>query len=65
LTLQGHADLRGGTKYNQGLSDRRVERTKSFLVEKGVPAGSLDTQGLARNLCRQAKIKAQSNRTRT
>src|SRR6266700_857693 len=58
LMLQGHADLRGGEKYNQALSDRRVERTKSFLVENGVPAGSIDTQGLGQEpLADQAKIK--------
>jgi outer membrane protein OmpA-like peptidoglycan-associated protein len=46
LILQGHADPRGGPDYNKALSDRRVERTKSFLVEHGVPADHIDTQGL-------------------
>lgn len=46
LILQGHADPRGGPEYNKGLSDRRVERTKTFLVEHGVAADHIDTQGL-------------------
>jgi outer membrane protein OmpA-like peptidoglycan-associated protein len=46
LILQGHADPRGTAEYNKLLSDRRVERTKSFLVEQGVPADHIDTQGL-------------------
>ncbi len=46
LILQGHADPRGGPDYNKLLSDRRVERTKSFLVEQGVAADHIDTQGL-------------------
>lgn len=46
LILQGHADPRGGPEYNKGLSDRRVERTKAFLVEHGVAADHIDTQGL-------------------
>jgi len=46
LILQGHADPRGGEEYNKLLSDRRVERTKSFLVEQGVAADHIDTQGL-------------------
>jgi outer membrane protein OmpA-like peptidoglycan-associated protein len=46
LILQGHADPRGGPDYNKALSDRRVERTKSFLVEHGVPADHIETQGL-------------------
>jgi outer membrane protein OmpA-like peptidoglycan-associated protein len=44
LTLEGHADVRGPADYNQALSERRVERTKSFLVEQGVPAGSIETK---------------------
>ncbi len=44
LTLEGHADVRGSAEYNQALSERRVERTKSFLVEQGVPAGSIETK---------------------
>ena len=46
LILQGHADPRGGEEYNKLLSDRRVERTKAFLVEQGVAADHIDTQGL-------------------
>jgi len=44
LILEGHADPRGGVKYNQALSERRVERTKAFLVGLGVPAGNLETK---------------------
>ena len=44
LTLEGHADIRGSAEYNQALSERRVERTKSFLVEQGVPEGSIETK---------------------
>src|SRR5580704_1264851 len=44
LTLEGHADPRGSAEYNQALSERRVERTKNFLVEHGVPAANLDTK---------------------
>lgn len=44
LILEGHADPRGSADYNQALSERRVERTKSFLVEQGVPAGSIETK---------------------
>jgi outer membrane protein OmpA-like peptidoglycan-associated protein len=44
LTLEGHADPRGSAEYNQALSERRVERTKRFLIERGVPAASLETK---------------------
>ena len=44
LILGGHADIRGSKEYNQALSERRVARTRSYLVEKGVPADHLDTK---------------------
>jgi outer membrane protein OmpA-like peptidoglycan-associated protein len=44
LILAGHADPRGSAQYNQALSERRVNRTKSYLVEQGVPEASIDTQ---------------------
>jgi outer membrane protein OmpA-like peptidoglycan-associated protein len=44
LTLTGHADVRGSVEYNQKLSERRVGRTKQFLVEQGVPEASIDTK---------------------
>ena len=46
LTLVGHADKRGPKGYNKNLSDRRAEVAKNFLVDQGVPADHLDTQGL-------------------
>ena len=46
LILEGHADPRGGQQYNQALSERRVQRVKSFLVEHGVPDGNIDTKAL-------------------
>ncbi len=44
LILGGHADVRGGKEYNQLLSERRVEKTKSYLIEKGVPSDHIDTK---------------------
>jgi outer membrane protein OmpA-like peptidoglycan-associated protein len=46
LILAGHADIRGTKEYNMKLSERRVERVKSFLVEHGVPADHLETKAL-------------------
>jgi hypothetical protein len=52
LTLEGHADPRSSVEYNQALSERRVERTKRFLIEHGVPAANLETKafGMQQNL---------------
>ena len=52
LTLEGHADHRGTPAFNQALTERRVARVKSFLVEQGVPESVIDTKafGAERNL---------------
>jgi outer membrane protein OmpA-like peptidoglycan-associated protein len=48
LTLEGHADPRGSVEYNQALSERRVDRTKRFLVELGVPAANIQTKAFGK-----------------
>jgi outer membrane protein OmpA-like peptidoglycan-associated protein len=44
LILEGHADPRGLAAYNQALSERRVDAVKNFLIERGVPAASIETK---------------------
>ncbi len=44
LILGGHADHRGSEEFNQALSERRVERTKSFLIEQGIPEANIETK---------------------
>jgi len=48
LTLEGHADPRGSVEYNQALSERRVDRTKRFLVELGVPGANIQTKAFGK-----------------
>jgi outer membrane protein OmpA-like peptidoglycan-associated protein len=48
LILGGHADHRGSVEFNQALSERRVARTKSFLVEQGVPEASIETKAFGK-----------------
>ena len=52
LILEGHADIRGAKDYNLKLSERRVQRTKSYLVEKGVPADHIELKafGFEKNM---------------
>jgi outer membrane protein OmpA-like peptidoglycan-associated protein len=49
LILGGHADPRGSEEYNKALTERRVERTKTFLVEHGVPADHLETRSFGKD----------------
>jgi outer membrane protein OmpA-like peptidoglycan-associated protein len=44
LILGGHADPRGSVEYNKGLTQRRVDRTTSVLVGRGVPADHIETR---------------------
>ncbi|HEX6501622.1 MAG TPA: OmpA family protein [Terriglobales bacterium] len=46
LILEGHADPRGSAAFNQALSERRVNRAKSFLVENGVSADHIDVKAM-------------------
>jgi outer membrane protein OmpA-like peptidoglycan-associated protein len=48
LTLEGHADIRGGTQFNIALSERRAERVRAFLVQQGISAANLKTSGLGK-----------------
>jgi outer membrane protein OmpA-like peptidoglycan-associated protein len=48
LILSGHADPRGSVEYNKALTERRVERTKSFLVEHGVPADHFELKAFGK-----------------
>jgi outer membrane protein OmpA-like peptidoglycan-associated protein len=46
LTLVGYADTRGPKGYNKDLSERRAEIAKNLLVDQGVPADNIETQGV-------------------
>jgi outer membrane protein OmpA-like peptidoglycan-associated protein/opacity protein-like surface antigen len=48
LILGGHADPRGSAEYNKSLTERRVGRTKNFLVEHGVPADHFETRSFGK-----------------
>jgi len=48
LILGGYADPRGSEEYNKALTERRVERTKNFLAEHGVPADHLETRSFGK-----------------
>lgn len=50
LTLEAHADPRGSEDYNLKLTERRAARVKSYLVEQGVPADSIDTRPLGKQV---------------
>lgn len=45
VTISGYTDAIGTESYNQGLSFRRAESVKDFLVQSGVSASRLEAEG--------------------
>jgi outer membrane protein OmpA-like peptidoglycan-associated protein len=63
LILEGHADQRGSVEYNNALTERRVARSKSFLVEQGVPEASIKTRSLGKqDMLSAAQVRQQMER---
>ncbi|MFI5264832.1 MAG: OmpA family protein, partial [Candidatus Kapaibacterium sp.] len=45
LRIEGHADASGIREKNQELSIQRAEAVKRYLIQSGIEAGRLQTQG--------------------
>lgn len=45
IAINGHTDSRGNEKYNQWLSERRAERTASYLISKGIAQERITPNG--------------------
>lgn len=45
VSIEGHTDYAGGDEYNQGLSQRRTEAAKSYLVKNGIAESRIVAKG--------------------
>ena len=45
IEIQGHTDERGGDNYNLKLSDARAAAVRTYMMEKGIDSGRLQSQG--------------------
>ncbi len=45
VEIQGHTDSTGTPAYNLGLSDRRANAVRDYLISQGVPGGQLTARG--------------------
>lgn len=43
VRIEGNADERGTAEYNLALGARRAESVRTYLVQRGIPAGRIDT----------------------
>ena len=50
IHVVGHTDDVGTAAYNQGLSERRAQAVRDYLVNAGLPAGILTVEGLGKSL---------------
>ena len=46
IRVTGHTDTVGSQRYNQTLSEKRAVAVKSAMIDLGVPAGEITTQGV-------------------
>ncbi|RLA49509.1 MAG: hypothetical protein DRR04_00255 [Gammaproteobacteria bacterium] len=45
INVIGHTDSVGSEEYNQGLSERRANAVKEYMVSEGIDAGIIDASG--------------------
>ena len=45
LIVEGHTDSQGSDAYNQGLSQRRADAVRDYLVQKGYPSDRIQARG--------------------
>ena len=50
LHVTSHTDSRGRSKYNKWLSQRRVDRTKTYLIDAGIDAARLHTEAFGEEM---------------
>jgi outer membrane protein OmpA-like peptidoglycan-associated protein len=48
LDVEGHTDSVGGDDYNQQLSENRGSAVRDYLVQQGMPSGSVTTKGFGK-----------------
>jgi outer membrane protein OmpA-like peptidoglycan-associated protein len=49
IEVQGYTDSQGAADYNIGLSQRRADSVRSYLVGKGVPADKISARGYGKD----------------
>jgi outer membrane protein OmpA-like peptidoglycan-associated protein len=49
IDIEGHTDSVGGDDYNQGLSERRAESVRAYLVRQGITPQTVDAEGFGKS----------------
>ena len=66
LIVEGHTDSRGTKSYNQGLSQRRADAVRNYLVTKGYPVRRIQARGMGEghSLASNASPEGRANNRR-
>jgi outer membrane protein OmpA-like peptidoglycan-associated protein len=48
IIVEGHTDSQGAVAYNQGLSQRRADAVRDYLVQKGYPSDRIQAHGMGK-----------------
>ena len=48
LIVEGHTDSQGSESYNQGLSQRRADAVRDYLVQRGYPGDHIQSRGMGK-----------------
>jgi outer membrane protein OmpA-like peptidoglycan-associated protein len=59
LIVAGYTDHFGTDQYNLGLSDKRAQSVKNYLVRTGIPEGNIEIQAYGKQYARQSGSKAE------
>ncbi|MDD2309826.1 MAG: OmpA family protein [Desulfuromonadaceae bacterium] len=66
LIVEGHTDSRGTKNYNQGLSQRRADAVRDYLVQSGYPGDHIQSRGRGEDspIASNASAEGRSNNRR-
>jgi outer membrane protein OmpA-like peptidoglycan-associated protein len=66
LIVEGHTDSQGSDAYNQGLSQRRSDAVRDYLVQSGYPADRIQSRGLGEGspIANNASAEGRANNRR-
>jgi outer membrane protein OmpA-like peptidoglycan-associated protein len=48
ILVEGHTDSQGSESYNQGLSQRRADTVRDYLIARGYPADRIQAHGMGK-----------------
>lgn len=66
IIVEGHTDSQGSAAYNQGLSQRRADMVRDYLIEKNYPADRIQAHGMGKGspIANNASAEGRANNRR-